>query len=339
MKTRILFVILCAMLLSPVINAQPTTAPAERAADVALVTRVYDVSDLIWRVNDYPAPASADFATGGGGGGQNLWGGAAGGGPDPNAGRIEQVDTFLKLVQDTIDPTSWRNNGGNLGAIRELSGNLVVTQTDENHRALASLLKQLRETHGRMVVVRAYWLLVEPDAVPKLDPGKKALPIIDDKLIDAKNLYCGAQTTCFNGQTVHVTSGRKRTMVTGLSPVVGTNAVGYQPTLENARSGVVLQLTPHLEPEGEDHLILDLQSNLTELGDVPSGKIELPATTQPSDASNAIDRVNEVSQELRTTVRLPLNKKVLVGGMTLEPAARQEGSRQLYLVVEADAVK
>jgi type II secretory pathway component GspD/PulD (secretin) len=332
------------MLVMQATSAQPTTAPAQRAADVEIVTRVYDVSDMIWRVVDYPAPPQSNDSSsggGGGGGGQSLYGGGGGGGgnSDANASRIDAVDSFLKLVQDTIDPTSWRNNGGTIGAIRELSGNLIVTQTAENHRDIASLLKQLRETHGRMVVVRAYWLLVEPESIPKLDPSKKSLPLIDDKLIDAKNLYCGAQTTCFNGQTVHVTSGRKRTMVTGLSPVVGTNAVGYQPTLENARSGVVLQLTPHLEPEGEDHLILDLQSNLTELGDIQGAKIELPATTQPSDASNSIDRLNEVSQELRTTVRLPLNKKVLVGGMTLEPAAKQEASRQLYLVIEADAVK
>ena len=37
--------------------------------------------------------------------------------------------------------------------------------------------------------------------------------------------------------------------------------------------------------------------------------------------------------------KIDLAKKVLIGGMTLEPAAKQEAARQLYLVIEADAVK
>ena len=65
-------------------------------------------------------------------------------------------------------------------------------------------------------------------------------------------------------------------------------------------------------------------------------QIASPSTTQPTDS---IDRLNQVRQELRTTVRLPLARKVLIGGMTLEPAAKEEASRQLYLVIEAEAVK
>jgi hypothetical protein len=79
-----------------------------------------------------------------------------------------------------------------------------------------------------------------------------------------------------------------------------------------------------------------------------SGPIDLskaPAT-QPvvqADLVNAtatmIDRLNVVNQEFATTVRLPIGKKVLLGGMTLEPASQTDPGRQLYLVVELDAVK
>ena len=57
-----------------------------------------------------------------------------------------------------------------------------------------------------------------------------------------------------------------------------------------------------------------------------------------ADAAAAIDRRNEVTQALQTTVRLPLGRKVLVGGMTLEPTPKGD-AQQLYLVIEADAVK
>ncbi|HEX3356494.1 MAG TPA: hypothetical protein VHS31_05875, partial [Tepidisphaeraceae bacterium] len=139
------------------------------------------------------------------------------------------------------------------------------------------------------------------------------------------------------------TSGRTRTMVAYATPVVGSNVVGYQITPETVRSGVVLQVTPHLEAESqESHVTLDLQSNVTEVGD-NAGKIGLPdsfhsdPTTQQSTPS--IDRINEINQELHTTVRLPLQKKVLIGGMTLEPASKEDPTSQLYLVIEADAVK
>ena len=194
-----------------------------------------------------------------------------------------------------------------------------------------------------MVVVRAYWLLLAPEEVPPMTgrTGGKELPQIDDKMIDGKHLYCAGQTICFSGQTVSVVSGRTRSIVTDLTPVVGSNAVGYNPTISAANSGVVLQVTPHLEPEGPDaRCVVDLHSDVTQTSNINGDKIELSATTQPTGPNmDAIDRVNEVRQNLRTTVRLPLAKKVLVGGMTLEPAAKEDAGRQLYLVIEADAVK
>ena len=146
---------------------------------------------------------------------------------------------------------------------------------------------------------------------------------------------------CFSGQTVHVVSGRTRTIIVGLNPIVGSNSVGYSPSIGNVRSGVTLQVTPHLEPEGGDQrVVIDLASNVTEVSNVNGDKIELPSTTQPSvDPSQYVDRANEINQEFRTTVRLPVGKKILVGGMTLEPATHDEAGRQVYLVVQDNAVK
>jgi hypothetical protein len=66
------------------------------------------------------------------------------------------------------------------------------------------------------------------------------------------------------------------------------------------------------------------------------------ATTQPvaGGGTAAIDRLNTLKQEFRSSVRMPLGKKVLIGGMTLDPASKNTGGpRQLYLVVQADVVK
>ena len=56
--------------------------------------------------------------------------------------RQELVDQIIKLITDTVAPDSWRDAGGSVGSIKELSGQLIVTQTPENQRQLTNLLEQ-----------------------------------------------------------------------------------------------------------------------------------------------------------------------------------------------------
>lgn len=53
---------------------------------------------------------------------------------------IEEITTFLK---ETVDPDSWRDNGGSTGALSEWGSRLLVTQTPANHRRLEATLKLL----------------------------------------------------------------------------------------------------------------------------------------------------------------------------------------------------
>jgi hypothetical protein len=54
------------------------------------------------------------------------------------------VSALQTQLQTTIDPPSWRNNGGSVGGIRILSGQLIVTQTPENQAEIAYTLERLR---------------------------------------------------------------------------------------------------------------------------------------------------------------------------------------------------
>lgn len=56
--------------------------------------------------------------------------------------RQEVVDTIIRLIEDCISPDSWKDNGGN-AFLREFGGVLIVTQTGNNHRQLATLLDSL----------------------------------------------------------------------------------------------------------------------------------------------------------------------------------------------------
>jgi general secretion pathway protein D len=141
-----------------------------------VVARVYDIRDLIIDVPDFKdAPQfSLDAAqNGGGGGGGGGMGGMASvtntlfagtpGTTSANAGptREELVESITKLIEDTVATDSWKDNGGSVGALRELQGQLIVTQTPENHRQLVNLLDQLRETRAIQVTIETRFLTVQ----------------------------------------------------------------------------------------------------------------------------------------------------------------------------------
>jgi hypothetical protein len=56
--------------------------------------------------------------------------------------RLSRIETLLTVIRESVAPDSWREEGG-LGSILEIDGQLVVTQTASNHRAVAGLLTQL----------------------------------------------------------------------------------------------------------------------------------------------------------------------------------------------------
>ena len=62
--------------------------------------------------------------------------------------RQEAVDQLVQTIPNTIDPDSWQDNGGNLGAIKEIMGVLVIQQTAENQDAVRKKLDNLRRANG-----------------------------------------------------------------------------------------------------------------------------------------------------------------------------------------------
>lgn len=155
------------------------------------LTRVYDIRDLIINIPDFTnAPifdltslsnSSSQGGAGGVGGGVGGGIGGGGGGGGGSSGglfgnsnqnnqqnqqqtgptRQELVDSIIKLITDTIAPDSWRDAGGSVGAIKELQGQLIVTQTPENQKALVNLLEQLREQRAIQVTVETRFLTVQ----------------------------------------------------------------------------------------------------------------------------------------------------------------------------------
>ena len=57
--------------------------------------------------------------------------------------RNNKAEQLVQLIRETVAPDSWRDAGGPVGAIREINGRLVITQTEANHALITKLLDEI----------------------------------------------------------------------------------------------------------------------------------------------------------------------------------------------------
>lgn len=122
--------------------------------------RNYDIRDLLVNVQDFDAPQFTP-SSGGEGSSGNIFGNSTDNNQDDEDERETIVEQITQLITDTIASDTWKVNGGLIGAIQELSGQLIVTQTPENQTAISQLLEKLRETRAIQVNVEARFLTVQ----------------------------------------------------------------------------------------------------------------------------------------------------------------------------------
>lgn len=327
------------------------------------LTNVYDIRDLLIQRREYPSDSALVPPTRigerrtpavgtprpGDGAGQPTSRPSAEVGLAPT--RQQMVEDWTTLIKETVDPDGWRDNGGSYGAIRELQGQLIVTNSEENHRQIVNLLTQLRRTSARLVTVRAHWAFLSAADLATVvkpleeDPALFEVDLAALEKLEGEPVQLRGQITCLNTQTVHIASGRARTVVTEQVPVVGADAIGYEPHGSVVQAGAMLEVTPVLTPDSRD-VVLDVQSVVSEWGpDVQAGPPAgaARAATRPAATALAgvghsapeIDRVEIGVQQMRMSLVLPTGRPILVGGMTHEPGAvPRAGARQLYLILE-----
>lgn len=318
----------------------------------------------------------------GGGGGLGAFGGVRttqGGGGARLSVSLDRLtmEALQTALQNVVAPGSWELEGGE-GRVQQLGRSLVVWQAREVHAQIANLLKQLREGSGerKTVMIDARWLLLDSDDLMRLMPPDQAgNKRIDRKLLEdftRRPTSIRGITNCFSGQLVYLVSGTRRSIVSSYIPVVGSidkhdadkhdaderlvsltggavrfvsqnvsgSDVGYRPIVETLNFGALLEIRPTLTRD-KDVAIVDLKSTLTVLGQEPGSFGPPPA----------VDRIAIETQELATTLRVPLGQPVLVGGLTYAPpsvtlirdqargnSAQQDATtaenRQLYLLLE-----
>lgn len=330
-------------------QAESSGAAAQRAPGV---TRVYDIADLLQQMRE-PAPTTLlpptqigkadepvrvvhDAAPGFGGGPPSAY-----------------VPSMSALRPTPSDPAAALGNtiGRTFNAAAYVYGNkLIVTAPEETQRQIADLLGQLRAESSRLVQVEAHWLLLTPAELSSILRASDAQQAATQPLreVDAQALasklgpdivHYRATITCFSGQFVRLSSGPARTVIVHSIPVVAASAVAYQQESETVQCGALLNVRPTIAPTSA--AILDLQSTISYWNAPPAaGNVSPTASTTQrvpvAGGSGGVDRVDVLVQQLDTTLRVPLGRLVLVGGMTLDPAAdAARADRQMYLMVSA----
>ena len=310
------------------------------------VRRTYDVADLVKIPSDYPLDGDfvpitqirQNLSNTNQNGQYDLFTGRRGDFSQADQGRAERLDAVVKYILDTVDTTSWQNNGGNIGSITSspLWGRLIVSQTPQNQKAVERAINELRGPN-HMIRIRVDYVLLSPGQVEKLQKNgvddTAALPEISRDLLRALpegTVHYQASITAFSGQTVHIASGRAKSVVTNITPVVAPYAVAMDPSVSNIQEGIALEVSPTL---CEGSAILEISSVVTEPNKAPAP----PPSANP--ALMPLEHIDSVMQRLGTTVQVPLNKPVLVAGATSNPNQSDPAAKQLYLIIEADAAK
>jgi beta-lactamase regulating signal transducer with metallopeptidase domain len=301
-------------------------------------TRVYDVRDLLAEVSDYVPQPKAPPA------------------PPTTQPQPKLVEQITSLIQETVEPDLWRDNGGNVAAIRELSGQLIITATAQMHEQIAHLLTQLREGRGVQIVVEMRLFTADPAILDKAMGGKllgtlgksgeptvwqlsdeQAKAVLRDTQREANSTVVTApRITLFNGQRGAMTVGTETPYVSGFTIFKEADGrLRYEPKIGNVSSGLFFDVRATADADRKQ-ATLALHPKLASL--------EVLRVAPYMDSKELSVQVPElVVHELQTTVTLPDRGTALVGGFTLmgdpstQPAtAHVEGEQ---LVVEQDSVR
>jgi hypothetical protein len=289
-----------------------------------------------------------------------------------NAPLSDTGDQIRDIVDSLILGTESAGVGGREDA-RVLGDALAVSASEKHHAQIATFLDTLRKRAAarKMVAVEVHWLWLTEEQLKSLMPADgtdraTAHRIVDDaawlrlakeraKEDNDFRLGYHAAVTCMNGQTVLTNGGRQSRFISTMIPVVGDatppapptpsasspteRSTGYQPVTTMIQEGAAVQLKPIL-CEG-NQVLLDIRARAVEIQS-RNGVVETADARAKADSrggivrelASVVERPDVLNHRLDTTLRAPLGRRVLVGGITRSTVPNQ-GEPNLYVFVEA----
>jgi len=291
-------------------------------------TRVYDIRDLIVQPDDGPPTEFAGAET-------EKPGAASQPTTQSLSPRDQATKSVIGLIQDTVAPDTWKEKGGVAGTIRELAGQLIVTQTPENQSAIELLLNQLRENRGLQVSVESRFFNFDPNTLAGVSPklrerliaasggsrmGESGQQILSSdeadelmravqKTSDATQLFA-PRVTLFNGQRASVMLGTSLPYVASISAINSSDGkAAYEPVMKELQVGLLLDVQATLTPDHRAATLV-LRPSLSRLDRMLSE----PAPGIPADGKAFVQRPVLSVRQLRTATTVSDGATLLVGG-------------------------
>ena len=309
------------------------------------VTRVYPIGSLLASVGREAATPAAGTGDGGGFGNKPA--------PASDADSLRRAQQklldVLNVLPDDLDQGTSRTEIGFFG------DKMIVTGSVDVQATVADLLTAMQ---GRQVVtVRAVLVQADEATVRQTTEIVDGVTLLkgepDDLPTVAQVRYSG-----FEGRAQHAGGGRSVPYPANVTPVVATNAVGYNVTYGTIDTGLSLDVTPTLEPGG-DGVLLDVDAQYVLIDGDDAGKgDDAPAASEPTPATRPANpyggrslygRVETGRSDpapaplamnrmaIKTSLRAPTGRWILVGSLGSSRDGQPTDTPPMHLLLRVDA--
>jgi type II secretory pathway component GspD/PulD (secretin) len=255
------------------------------------------------------------------------------GGKEEEAGKQRIIDQIVDTLTSTVAPETWRNNGGQMGAIRELNGQLIINQTKENQRFVYQLLQQLRETRAIQIAIEARVFLLDEDTFGKLQlpaekDGKGIRNMVADKDLAAflkrvqqastKDI-ANPRVTLFNGQAGYIAMTHQENYIAGCRAVPdGNGKMKAEREIRTFTTGSVLNVEGTVSADRAS-VVLKVRPSFRQLEKMES----YPAPNAPAGPEYMIQRPVFRDAEMTTMATVPAGETLVLSGLTVPGPAEK----------------
>jgi hypothetical protein len=213
--------------------------------------------------------------------------------------RVQIIEKLKQIIQNTVEPDSWTNNGGSLGTIQEFEGVLLVKQTPKAHAQIERVLAELRQAHSVEIAIESRIMFVDEPLYASLGFTHHADDGTDSELFNDTELSSILKQTQQDAKTVAVSTPR----LTLFDGQAGFISVG-----EGAKQAVGIRLNIKAAASADRHsVILSLEPTLSQTG--------------------------MAEQKVSKNVLMPDGGTLLLGGFTMNPNGGTDKSSQRRMIL------
>lgn len=264
--------------------------------------------------------------------------------PDMDGARDAAVKGIIQLIQDTVAPQTWKDRGGTVAAIREMQGQLIITQTPENQLQIIKLLDQLRDAKSIKFQVDAQYIScdesvardvlaqwqkkIEPATRPSINnpPTTQATSqavgfFLDDDQVKEFVRESGAKRGSIvlgaprifllDSQRAYVQeSAQTNYLGDYAATTVAGDQMRYDPIRAQVDTGLLLEVQATASADRKS-IRLSLRPRFSAL----VGMKQVPWPGRPAGSNLMVQEPQIRSIELQTTVDIPDGQTLLLGGL------------------------